>query len=224
MRTLRTEAGKPSYRTMAKRAHYSVATLSEAARGLHKPSLRVTLAYVAACGGDLELWSRRWHSVSKELEARAAPGHGRPGGAERESSRSGRRPAAHGVPERGTERGAAQRSDLGPDRNRSTDHGPDRNAARGAGPDRNAARGPGRDPEHGRGHSGRHAPTTSAHGRSGDELTRDERAELRRLRSEVEELRRANEVLKAASAIFAADLRTTSKVVYNPAGRQDRSA
>ncbi|UXI82818.1 XRE family transcriptional regulator, partial [Streptomyces vinaceusdrappus] len=51
-----------------------------------------------------------------------------------------------------------------------------------------------------------------------------ERAELCRLRSEVEELRRANEVLKAASAIFAADLRTTSKVVYNSPGRQDRSA
>ncbi|KIF07110.1 hypothetical protein PL81_03880, partial [Streptomyces sp. RSD-27] len=52
LRGLRRQAGNPSYRTMAKRAHYSVATLAEAARGLHKPSLKVTLAYVAACGGD----------------------------------------------------------------------------------------------------------------------------------------------------------------------------
>ncbi|WP_260614799.1 XRE family transcriptional regulator [Streptomyces sp. WAC05292] len=48
LRGLRRQAGNPSYRTMAKRAHYSVATLAEAARGLHKPSLKVTLAYVAA--------------------------------------------------------------------------------------------------------------------------------------------------------------------------------
>ncbi|WP_413081775.1 hypothetical protein [Streptomyces sp. fd1-xmd] len=52
-------------------------------------------------------------------------------------------------------------------------------------------------------------------------MTVDERAELRRLRNEVEELRHANAVLKAASAIFAADLRTNSQVVYNPADRQD---
>ena len=34
----------------------------------------------------------------------------------------------------------------------------------------------------------------------------DEAAELRRLRAEVKELRRANEILKAASAFFAAEL------------------
>jgi len=37
-------------------------------------------------------------------------------------------------------------------------------------------------------------------------VSADESAELRRLRAEVRELRRANEILKAASAFFAAEL------------------
>ena len=37
-------------------------------------------------------------------------------------------------------------------------------------------------------------------------VTSEESAELRKLRAEVRELRRANEILKAASAFFAAEL------------------
>jgi transposase len=37
-------------------------------------------------------------------------------------------------------------------------------------------------------------------------VSSEEAAEIRRLRSEVRELRRANEILKAASAFFAAEL------------------
>jgi|SRR5215467_7423139 len=37
-------------------------------------------------------------------------------------------------------------------------------------------------------------------------VTSEESAEIRRLRGEVKELRRANEILKAASAFFAAEL------------------
>jgi transposase len=37
-------------------------------------------------------------------------------------------------------------------------------------------------------------------------ITTEESAELRRLRAEVRELRRANEILRAASAFFAAEL------------------
>ena len=246
LRTLRRRAGNPSYRTMAKRAHYSVATLAEAARGRHKPSLKVTLAYVAACGGDLESWSRRWNSVSSELEACDASGHGRLGGPERKPPGSGRRGAGSGARERGADGDAGWGAALAADRARNQARDRDRNRVPVRGPDRNRVpddvaaqhrepdngpppdwepdRGPDRLPDHGRGRPGTFAPTTSAHGRGTDELTLDERAELRRLRSEVEELRRANEVLKAAFAIFAADLRTTSKVVYNSAGRQDRLA
>jgi transposase len=37
-------------------------------------------------------------------------------------------------------------------------------------------------------------------------VTSEESAELRKLRAEVRDLRRANEILKAASAFFAAEL------------------
>ena len=40
----------------------------------------------------------------------------------------------------------------------------------------------------------------------GDRLSSDEREELKRLRAENSELRRANEILKAASALFAKEL------------------
>jgi hypothetical protein len=75
LRLLRQQAGQPSYRELAKRAHYSDTTLSVAAAGTALPSLEVTLAFVAACGGDVEEWSRRWHAVDAELRAapRAAP-------------------------------------------------------------------------------------------------------------------------------------------------------
>ena|SRR5215469_8803185 len=43
-------------------------------------------------------------------------------------------------------------------------------------------------------------------GERDDLLTRGEREELKRLRSENQELRRANEILKAASALFAKEL------------------
>ncbi|AZM87964.1 XRE family transcriptional regulator [Streptomyces sp. W1SF4] len=182
LRLLRRQAGNPSYRTMAKRAHYSVATLAEAARGLHKPSLKVTLAYVAACDGDPESWARRWYRLSSELEGPDAPARGQPRGSglvPPQPSAGQRRPADEGPAPAG--RAAAPRSPAPPER--------------GAGPGRRRI--------------------------AAGSLTADERAELRRLRSEVKELRHANAVLKAASAIFAADLRTNSQVVYNPADRQD---
>ena len=44
--------------------------------------------------------------------------------------------------------------------------------------------------------------------------TSDESAEIKRLKREVAELRRANEILKAASAFFAAELCATRRQVY----------
>ncbi|NGO07615.1 helix-turn-helix domain-containing protein [Streptomyces sp. HC44] len=66
LRKLRQEAGGLTYREMARRAHYSVTTLSRAAAGDQLPSLAVTLAYVNACGGDPAEWERRWHEASEE--------------------------------------------------------------------------------------------------------------------------------------------------------------
>ncbi|MCC8243058.1 nSTAND1 domain-containing NTPase [Saccharothrix luteola] len=67
LRGLRDAAGRPSYRTMAKTAHYSVTALAEAAGGDRLPSLAVTLAYAVACGGDRGEWEKRWRAAEAEL-------------------------------------------------------------------------------------------------------------------------------------------------------------
>ncbi|MGY5036113.1 nSTAND1 domain-containing NTPase [Streptomyces sp. 900116325] len=66
LRVLRQEAGRPTYRAMAKRAGYTAPTLSEAAAGERLPSLPVVLAYVVACGGDTAEWERRWRLAAQE--------------------------------------------------------------------------------------------------------------------------------------------------------------
>jgi WD40 repeat protein len=82
LRELREKAGRPGYRQMAARVNYSVATLSAAASGRRLPTLEVTLAYVAACDGDVQEWGRRWReaerlSVAPAEEPAAGNGHGR---------------------------------------------------------------------------------------------------------------------------------------------------
>ncbi|WP_406633207.1 hypothetical protein [Amycolatopsis sp. WGS_07] len=67
LRLLREKAGKPPYRVLSARAHYSEAALSQAAAGRKLPSLDVTLAYVRACGGDAGAWDSRWREVSVAL-------------------------------------------------------------------------------------------------------------------------------------------------------------
>ncbi|SDG42952.1 WD domain-containing protein, G-beta repeat-containing protein [Lentzea fradiae] len=64
LRRLRERAGRPTYRELSRRAHYSAAALSEAAGGRKLPSLAVTRAYVQACDGDQEEWTRRWRAVA----------------------------------------------------------------------------------------------------------------------------------------------------------------
>ncbi|MER7735510.1 hypothetical protein ABTX80_31930 [Streptomyces erythrochromogenes] len=71
LRTLREAAGRPPYRALAKRAHYSSTTLSDAAGGHTLPSLAVTLAYVEACRGDRRAWEARWHTAAAEIAAGA---------------------------------------------------------------------------------------------------------------------------------------------------------
>lgn len=68
LRKLREKAGKPSYRALASRAHYSAATLSDAAGGKKLPSLAVTLAYVKACDGDEQEWEQRWRAIAAPPE------------------------------------------------------------------------------------------------------------------------------------------------------------
>ncbi|WP_308282355.1 helix-turn-helix domain-containing protein [Streptomyces lichenis] len=67
LRCLRQKAGNPTYRVLAQRAHYSVTALSSAAAGRALPSLSVTLAYVRACGGDVDEWERLWREAAAQL-------------------------------------------------------------------------------------------------------------------------------------------------------------
>ncbi|WP_027346984.1 nSTAND1 domain-containing NTPase [Hamadaea tsunoensis] len=73
LRQLRERAGNPSYRRLAKLAHYSPSTLAEAAKGDRLASLEVTLAYVAACGGDAAEWQARWEATADQEAARPVP-------------------------------------------------------------------------------------------------------------------------------------------------------
>ena len=73
LRLLRDKAGKPTYRELSARAHFSTAVLSQAAAGKRVPSLQVTLAYVQACGGSPSEWEDRWHEVVREQEPPPEP-------------------------------------------------------------------------------------------------------------------------------------------------------
>ncbi|GAA4255817.1 nSTAND1 domain-containing NTPase [Dactylosporangium darangshiense] len=65
LRRLRESAGNPSYRALARRAHYSASTLADAAKGERLPSLEVTLAYAEACGGDPAEWQALWSAAAE---------------------------------------------------------------------------------------------------------------------------------------------------------------
>ncbi|WP_406631677.1 NACHT domain-containing protein [Amycolatopsis sp. WGS_07] len=78
LRLLRTQAGNPTYRAMARKVNYSYAALSAAASGKTSPTLGVARAYVTACGGDVADFERRWHELQRQLApeppaARRAP-------------------------------------------------------------------------------------------------------------------------------------------------------
>ncbi|MFF3893818.1 helix-turn-helix domain-containing protein [Streptomyces sp. NPDC001812] len=66
LRKLRAEADGITYRALARRAGYSVTTLSQAAAGERLPTLPVALAYAGACGGDLTEWEARWKEAVEE--------------------------------------------------------------------------------------------------------------------------------------------------------------
>src|SRR5687768_14187952 len=78
LRALREKAGSPPYRELSRRAHFSAASLSDAAGGRKLPTLAVTLAYVQACDGDVREWESRWRDLAAELEPpdRPAPAAG----------------------------------------------------------------------------------------------------------------------------------------------------
>ncbi|MET7421154.1 hypothetical protein [Dactylosporangium sp. NPDC005555] len=73
LRTLRSRAGNPSYRQLARSALFAPSVLSSAASGHRLPSLPVTLAFVAACGGEPGVWERRWRDLAAVQGPNPAP-------------------------------------------------------------------------------------------------------------------------------------------------------
>ncbi|WP_328339294.1 helix-turn-helix domain-containing protein [Micromonospora sp. NBC_00421] len=67
LRSLRERAGRPTYQALARRAHRSSSSLSEAAGGRKLPTLDTTLAYVRALGGDESAWADRWRQVAASV-------------------------------------------------------------------------------------------------------------------------------------------------------------
>ncbi|MFF4250839.1 helix-turn-helix domain-containing protein [Streptomyces sp. NPDC001663] len=67
LRSLRAQAGSPSYRTMSERARVSVAALSRAASGERLPSVTVVRAYAQACGADPDAWESRLTAAADEV-------------------------------------------------------------------------------------------------------------------------------------------------------------
>ncbi|WP_416974023.1 hypothetical protein [Streptomyces sp. 4F14] len=65
----REKAGKPPYREMAARTHYSITAMSQAAAGDQLPSLAVVRAYTEALGADPDEWERRWREADAEVRA-----------------------------------------------------------------------------------------------------------------------------------------------------------
>ncbi|MFI7401659.1 hypothetical protein ACIBW9_14500 [Streptomyces sp. NPDC049541] len=78
LRQLRSAAGSPAYRTMAKAVGCGATTLSQAAAGERLPALPVVEAYVRACGGDPATWRPRWQEARREAEQEDGPAQGEP--------------------------------------------------------------------------------------------------------------------------------------------------
>ncbi|MFD6888481.1 NB-ARC domain-containing protein [Streptomyces sp. NPDC059957] len=80
LRRLRTAAGCPSYREMARSAMFSSTVLSDAAAGYRLPTLQVALAFVEACGGERTIWERRWREAARAEDIESVETQARPAG------------------------------------------------------------------------------------------------------------------------------------------------
>jgi helix-turn-helix protein len=111
LRELRSQAGNPTYRSLAEQTHYSPTTLSDAAGGRKLPTLPVTLAYARVCGGDESVWRERWEQVSRELRAAESS---RPAGASLDSEPRPRVPRIEAGPESESEPEPGPEPDIDP--------------------------------------------------------------------------------------------------------------
>jgi hypothetical protein len=70
LRDLRNQSGL-TYEQLGRIAHYATSTVQAAAAGNALPTLRVTLAFVAACGGDTDAWREYWTQIRRWLDSDA---------------------------------------------------------------------------------------------------------------------------------------------------------
>jgi len=73
LRDLRRRSGF-TYEQLGSQAHYATSTVQAATAGQRLPTLRVTLAIVAACGGDQRAWREYWTRIRRMLDAAAPAG------------------------------------------------------------------------------------------------------------------------------------------------------
>lgn len=59
---------------MRKPTGYAPSTLQEACGGRRLPTLRVTVAFVSACGGDVEAWKDYWQTIRRASDPRSPAG------------------------------------------------------------------------------------------------------------------------------------------------------
>jgi Helix-turn-helix domain len=73
LRDLRKRSGL-TYDQLGKNAHYATSTVQAATAGNRLPTLRVTMAVVKACGGDIQQWRDYWTQIQRALDPGAPRG------------------------------------------------------------------------------------------------------------------------------------------------------
>ncbi len=73
LRDLRSRSGL-TYEQLAKTTHYATSTVQAATSGERLPTLRVVVAFVTACGGDVEAWREYWTQLRRMLDRDAPDG------------------------------------------------------------------------------------------------------------------------------------------------------
>lgn len=72
LRDLRRRSGL-TYDQLGRKSRYATSTVQSAAAGKRLPTLKVTLAFVRACEGDLRQWREYWIQVRRLLDENAPP-------------------------------------------------------------------------------------------------------------------------------------------------------
>lgn len=75
LRDLRNSSGL-TYDQLGRATHFATSTVQAATAGNRLPTLRVTMAFVGACGGDAKLWRSYWTQIRRQLDSRAPAGVG----------------------------------------------------------------------------------------------------------------------------------------------------